>query len=517
MPLSPLIQHLRAEPIGGLVASLQHAIGSDGEHGPCVYFAASYEKLRLIAATEEILPRNAVPNLSIQTEISATGVQARRADVFLGDGAQRFQPKKTHDCLNFFFNPYNSTLFAFARNQLIIGGLPLGLGILEIPLERISALLQKRGGKWACSDRNIAKGGYTSGLLSEVTGKWPWNDIFNHSGRQGDEAKAAEFLLWLEKGVGSCSSGLPVEAVARVLVPEGSPLDAFENCPHVGFLKNPDSRALLNPEHHLLKFDQNALFGLLPTLADFQTAASQLPIQLGLDSFANPQLASSNIHGAPHVTRVMLWTHYLCQPGLLQSMGEETTGIENLAQDALLAAAIHDLRRESHSEGTEHGENAAAHYSELIATHCNQDPVRENRIKSAVAWHCRNDAECPDHDNPVFKILKDADALDRGRFSGPCDGTDFKGKGCKNSHCNEHKGCAHRTLRLSYDKIYTKNAACPFRRNLAMTAWNVANATRTAPWDFENPVEFLVRWLSLGRERVLLHPIDTEDDYDLWL
>lgn len=46
MPLSPLIQHLRDDPVGGLVTQLQQAIGSDGEHGPCVYFAATYEKLR---------------------------------------------------------------------------------------------------------------------------------------------------------------------------------------------------------------------------------------------------------------------------------------------------------------------------------------------------------------------------------------------------------------------------------------------------------------------------------------
>lgn len=513
MPLSPLIQHLLDDPVGDLVAQLQQAIGGDGEHGPCVYFAASYEKLRPIAATGEILPRNSVPDLPAETEISATGVQARREDVWLGDGHRRFRPKETHDCLNLFFNPYNSTLFAFARNQLIIGGSPLELGILEIPLKRISALLRQRGGGWACSKWNVARGGYTSGLFSEVTGDWPWAAVLDVSdGHQADQARASELLLWLEGGLGSCSSGLPVDAVSRVLLPEGSPLDAFENCPHVVFRKNPESQALLNHEHHLQRFDQHARFGLRPTLANFQTAVSQLPIQPGLESFANPQLASSNIHGIPHVTRVMLWTHYLSQPRFLQFMGEDINGAENLALDALLAAAIHDLRRESDSEDAQHGENAAGHYSELITAHCANDPVRVNRIKSAVTWHCRDDAMCPDRNNPVFKILKDADALDRGRFSGPCEGADFQGQGCTNPYCYGHKGCAHRTLRLSYEKISTQNANWPFRKNLAMAAWNVANATRTAPWNFEAPGEFLVRWLSLGRERVLPQPIEAEDD-----
>lgn len=514
MLLSPLIQHLRDDPLGGFVAQLQRAIGSDGEHGPCVYFAAPYAKLRRIAASGHILPRNAVQDLPAETEISATGVQARRKEVWLGNGHRRFQPKETHDCLNFFFNPYNSTLFAFARNQMIMCGLPLELGILEIPLARVSELLQQRGGGWACSKRNVASGGYTSGLFSQVTDTddWPWAAVLDVSdGHQAEQARAAEFLLWLGGGLGSCSSGLPVGAISRVLHPEASPLDAFENCPHVVYRKSTDIDSLLSHEQHLKRFDQYAQFGLFPTLADFQTSVSQIPIQLGLDSFANPHLATSNIHGVPHVTRVMLWTHYLSQPSLLLLIGVDTDGSENLARDALLAAAIHDLRRESDSEDDQHGEHAAEHYSDLIAAHCANDLSRVNRIKSAVIWHCRDDAVCPDRDNPLYKILKDADALDRGRFSAPCEGTDFRGQGCDVPNCR-HTGCAHKTLRLGYDKIPTQNVDYPFRKNLAWEAANVANATRTSPWNYEAPGEFLVRWLNLGRERISRQTLETKDD-----
>jgi hypothetical protein len=507
MSLTPFIQHLQNAPLRGLAEQLQRVIGSDNEHGPCVYFAASYEKLRRIAATGAILPRNAVQDLPAETEISATGVQARRKEVFLGDGHRRSQPKETHDCLNFFFNPYNSTLFAFARNQLIIGGLPLELGILEIPLERISGLLHQRRGGWACSKQNIATGGYTSGLFSQITGEWPWAAILDGSDdHQAEQARAAEFLLWMQGGRSSCSSGLPVDTVSRVLIPEGSPLDAFDNCPHVVFHKIPETQALLGYEKHLQNFDRFAPFGLFPLLAGFQTAVSQLPIQLELQSFATPHLAASDLHGIPHVSRVMLWTHYLSQPTLLQLIGEDANVYENLAGDALLAAAIHDLQRQTDSEDDQHGENAAEHYSALITAHCSNDPVRVSRIKSAVTWHCRDDALCPEPDNLVFKILKDADALDRGRFAGPCEGTNFQGQGCNSQYCKRHSGCAHKTLRLRYERIPTNNADWPFRKNLAMAAWNLARATSTAPWDFNSPSQFLERWLQLGQERL-------EDDF----
>lgn len=504
MSFAPLIRHLQSDPVvRPLVEELQQAIGTEGTYGPCVYFASSYEKLERISETREILPRNAVQGNSANTEFSATGVQARRKNVFLGDGYQIFEPKKTHDCLNFFFNPYNSTLFAFARNLLIRGGLPLKLGILEIPLDQIDVILRNRGGKWACSDKNIAKGAYTSGLFSKVTKNWHWDTILDCSEEhQIKPQRAAEFLLWMKGGSGLCSSGLPIKTVSRILIPKNSPLDAFNNCSHVVFLKSPDQYKLLKHDDLLNKFDnsQNNKFKLFPKFTGFLQSVSELPIKLELNCFANRDLATSNIHGIPHVNRVMLWTYYLSQPSLLEKMGEQSD--KNLAQDALLAAAIHDLRRETDKEDTKHGEKAAKYYSKKIADHCSHDTNRINRIMSAVTCHCKDDTCCEDPNDPVFKILKDADALDRGRFAGPCDGSDFRGRGCNNKYCLEHKGCVHKTLRLRYEKIETDDPNWPFRKKMAMAAWNVAHATQTAPWDFDEPEALLVEWLQCGRKRL---------------
>jgi hypothetical protein len=99
-------------------------------------------------------------------------------------------------------------------------------------------------------------------------------------------------------------------------------------------------------------------------------------------------------------------------------------------------------------------------------------------------------------------ILKDADALDRGRFAGPCAGTDFNGTGCDSDYCSKHSGCAYHTLRLNYEGIESPDIDWPFRLNLALAAMNLARATNTSPWDFNAPVPSLIRWIRLGQERI---------------
>ena len=87
---------------------------------------------------------------------------------------------------------------------------------------------------------------------------------------------------------------------------------------------------------------------------------------------------------------------------------------------------IHDLGKRSDREGAEHGFNSSELYndkmSELIS-----DVLIKDRILQAVQFHSVEDKDCPNHvkQDIIWKVLKDADALDRSRFAG---------KGCDKSY-----------------------------------------------------------------------------------
>ncbi len=79
----------------------------------------------------------------------------------------------------------------------------------------------------------------------------------------------------------------------------------------------------------------------------------------------------------------------------------------------------------------------------------------------------------------IYKVLKDADAVDRGRFAPPCGGTDFSGTSCTDAKC-DHKGCAYKTLQFIELNGASNNG--PFFRNLCWAAFYLAQGTKFAPW-----------------------------------
>ena len=232
-------------------------------------------------------------------------------------------------------------------------------------------------------------------------------------------------------------------------------------------------------------------------LATFGGAVSRLPFRLSRESFDLPEFAPSDMHGIPHVVRVMFWTHFLLQPGLGNRLVPRFSEDPELPGDALLAALLHDLGRTDHAEEPGHGARSVQRHHGLIMEYCGNDGQRARRIEDAVVWHCRPDAERPDFPNPVFLVLKDADALDRGRFEAPCDGVDYHGTGCGNPECF-HEGCAYKTLRLDYENAETNSHGEPFRKELARAAWDLAQATRSAPWNLDDPLRFFSDWLGNG-------------------
>ncbi len=264
---------------------------------------------------------------------------------------------------------------------------------------------------------------------------------------------------------------------------------------------------MLKAENNLHSFIHSYRIAGLPEAArTFLTASSHLPFQLGLQHFDHATIGSSDLHGIPHVTRVLFWCHVLTGTKLAPQILGNRFSDPSLPHDALLAALLHDLCRRSHAEDISHGEEASRKYAALIKQACGGDAVRAVRISEAVTYHCRDDYR--NRNNPVYCILKDADALDRGRFAPPCSGHDFKGKYCSSPQCY-HDGCAYNTLRLNYDSVQSSNVDFPFRKDMAIAARNLAAATETICWDYEDPIRFFASWL-LKSQQAWLSSVENE-------
>lgn len=89
---------------------------------------------------------------------------------------------------------------------------------------------------------------------------------------------------------------------------------------------------------------------------------------------------------------------------------------------------------------------------------------------------------------PLWKVLKDADALDRGRFADPCDAVDLTKLGCLIKNCR-HTGCVHRTLRLNYEQLGGTRAVADAARNLASSVYS-------APLSPTEPVKSMINYIS---------------------
>jgi len=123
------------------------------------------------------------------------------------------------------------------------------------------------------------------------------------------------------------------------------------------------------------------------------------------------------LHGIDHTVRVVFWELYLVEISNRQgyAIGEGD------ALAAMYAALIHDLSRQDDRPGGQHGKDAARDFRLLLKTRLSEEQLE--RCLAAVAWH--GFSEEPDVRDPVWMLLKDADALDRARFGYP--GT---GEGC---------------------------------------------------------------------------------------
>lgn len=151
------------------------------------------------------------------------------------------------------------------------------------------------------------------------------------------------------------------------------------------------------------------------SIHSFEREMENLPIVLSKELFYKHMIDS--YHGIAHTARVLLATHLLVNAIDLD---------QNERNACYIAAIIHDLGKRSDIEGKEHGYNSMSLYRNRISDLI-EDLSLANRVLKAVEFHSVEDLDCPDEvrSDIIWKILKDADALDRSRF---------RGKGCDKSY-----------------------------------------------------------------------------------
>jgi hypothetical protein len=147
-------------------------------------------------------------------------------------------------------------------------------------------------------------------------------------------------------------------------------------------------------------------------ISQFLNIEVNLQLKLSKDLFYAHMLYS--YHGIAHTTRVLFGTFLL-----LHFMPK----VENSIKEAIYySAIIHDLGKTDDREGAIHGKHSADSYKSKINQFIS-DANLQNQTLNAIKYHSIDDEDCPIEvqNNIIWKVLKDADALDRGRFSRKCD------------------------------------------------------------------------------------------------
>lgn len=144
-------------------------------------------------------------------------------------------------------------------------------------------------------------------------------------------------------------------------------------------------------------------------LDEFVNIKSRIDLELNADLFYKNMINS--YHGIAHTSRVLFATH------LITSIIDGVS--ESLKDAAYYAAIIHDLGKTNDREGFIHGMKSMNRYGEFIDKLEIESSLKQ-RMRDAIRYHSVEDNLCPEYvqNDILWKILKDADALDRSRFGG---------------------------------------------------------------------------------------------------
>jgi hypothetical protein len=478
-----LVQTLRG--FGDALAGLR-AVLTPAADQLFVYYICPLTNLRRIAVVG-ILPYATAPGS--RTDLSGQSVQARRnVEVPLAGWKQA----NIHQCINLFWNPLNLTMRAFQRNGLLREASSKNsddavVCVLEINLERL--VLDARC-KWTIAPQNFARNQFTTFASGQFTGEAIWEDgtprcdwksIFSipsnadsalnwQKQAQLNSKRSAELIVHLgDNAEGTGSVALPFELVDRVIVPADTirALTQEQNTfltstgKTIARLSSVNGIPVYFSKTELLKAERGFSKSLSNRKKSDPNVLAKVNASLrAVEQFeiANPDLSPSrerylhteladDHHGSMHAARVMFWSAFLAQ-----HLDEPIKQV--ILPVVLVAASMHDTHRESDDET--HGQLAVEAHRAKIARVLGEPHLAS--CLNAIQYHCIPDDRCSNPDS-ALRILKDADALDRGRFGAP----------------NKPGGCDTKFFRTDVLRLNDAYG------NIAWMAYWAAQSTRYSP------------------------------------
>ena len=146
-----------------------------------LYYLTPFANLLQIFESGGIRPRNLINQPAL--ECSGYTVQSRRtrAIPLMNDHGHKIEVK-IHDCINFFLNPINYTLYQFRRNARLAAtkaDKPAHMGALIMVELDLVRLLRNSNLAWGISDCNIASGGCLPVTNKDRYQEFDWNRIYS--------------------------------------------------------------------------------------------------------------------------------------------------------------------------------------------------------------------------------------------------------------------------------------------------------------------------------------------------
>ncbi|PKP58432.1 MAG: hypothetical protein CVT89_02805 [Candidatus Altiarchaeales archaeon HGW-Altiarchaeales-2] len=459
-----------------------------------VYYVVSLDNLRNILS-EGIKCRTAVNTENNKaTDLSGSEVQEKRnMSLKLAQNISQYETinKEIHSCINFFWNPLNDTLLAFQRNALrLVDSDGDTYGIVCILEMRLNDFFESGKIYWTTSRKNLTSDKYASFVYKNYK-NFEWDEIFSIPKDNEDDKdeknkfRSSEFVVFYgdSENIGGNSYSIPPKFIKRILVPKEHkqkvqeklslfqiPIVPLEKFWHPEDLLHYEDRMIFNLDKLKTKVSIQKFCELINTFSKINDRIIlSKPIKDFYDKNRIAYTAYGN-HGVGHTTRVMFWAYIL---SYLSNVDRET----KLFNAIEYAAFIHDLCRESDKEDKEHGKIAIEKYENLLKSNIHDDNLLDS-CKNAVSNHCKDDDECLSKDL-VWRILKDANSLDRGRFGHPITKNTLKSS----------KGCNVEYLRTN---VILNDES--LKNNLSWLAHWIANITIYTKWsdntftDFKNQI-----------------------------
>ncbi|GAK59283.1 hypothetical protein U27_06260 [Candidatus Vecturithrix granuli] len=430
-----LLQFLTTDPLKQIRRNVYQLLGASVDN-VYVYYITHLANLNSILTDSGLKCREVIEDTT--TDLSSHTVQEKR-NISLKLARQITSrseaiERNLHECINFFWNPLNDTFRAFQRNALILNPDEADnvYGIICILEMELSSLFESNKIYWCTSKKNLAVDNYWTYRFYNTLS---WDRIFSLPNEdESNQYRSAEFIAYYENPGQRTSDLIPFNFITRILIPESKRREVETVVPSINHLLFPINKVnVFRPKHELLNAERHFIQGVAnlqkqgisieefcELINEFANLSQVLGCTLTTEWFKHEYIAYS-LHGVGHVTRVMFWVHILCY--LIDV--DESTKIA-----AQYAAFIHDFCRENQQEDHKHGIDAVTEFDKFLK----QTQIPENLMDScinAVIYHCKADNECQNQDI-LWQVLKDADALERGRFGNP--------QGVRNIR-KESKGC----------------------------------------------------------------------------